>query len=62
MNDAVIASMAFHNGSVSMGYSYDFTVSSLTNITKVQGASEFFVYYRIGSAKSRGKLDLVGDE
>lgn len=59
MDDAVVASMMLHSGGFSMGVSYDFVVSSLQNINSVHGASEFFIYYRMGKPQGRGKLELV---
>ncbi|MFK8036745.1 MAG: PorP/SprF family type IX secretion system membrane protein [Crocinitomicaceae bacterium] len=62
MDDALVASMMFHNGGFSMGVSYDFVVSSLQDINSIHGASELFIYYRMGKPQGRGKLELADED
>ncbi len=57
--DAVIASFMLHTGGVSLGVAYDFTMSSISNITGYQGGTEFFLYYRMGQPKGKGQLEVV---
>jgi type IX secretion system PorP/SprF family membrane protein len=59
LEDAVIGSIALHTGGFSMGFSYDMIVSSLSTAIGNYGATEFFVFYRMGKPQGRGKLELV---
>ena len=62
LDDAVIGSLALHTGGFSAGVAYDFVISSLKNVTGIQGATEFFIYYRMGKPQGKGKLELADEE
>ncbi|MFD1553691.1 hypothetical protein DNU06_10145 [Putridiphycobacter roseus] len=62
MQDALIASCALNKGGFTAGVSYDFTMSQMRTITKSQGATEFFISYKMGKSKGRGQLDISEDE
>jgi len=57
-NDAVIGSLALHVGGMSFGAAYDYTISNLSNIG-VGGATEFFIYYRMGQPQGPGQIELI---
>ena len=60
-NDAVVGSFALNTGGLSFGVAYDFTISSISNITSYQGATEFFLYYRMGQPKGPGQIEVVDE-
>lgn len=62
MQDALVGSFALNKGGFTAGVSYDFTMSQMRTITKYQGATEFFIFYKMGKSKGRGQLDIADDE